>query len=164
MGKNIKKRIKLIDEQELQLRKGKEKSRCECPHTDRGELDVVPNGKGPLQYKCKSCTKDINFKKIPENTEVRDGNNNEVRDVKVTVGLFDACDTIDNAIDTIKITLDLQNEKDKELLGELAVLQYRIRNQVTKLYGKALKKNQTDRKKNRSDYNDSSWSKPQMTR
>lgn len=157
MGNKIKKRSKLIGDQRLQLMKGEEHNKCECPHTDHGELNVVPvNGKGPLHYKCKDCQKDINFTKIPENSEIRDG--------KVVVGIYDACDTIDNAIDTIKITLDLQNDKDKGLLSELAELQYRVRNQVPKFYGKALTKNNGNRKKNRSDYNDSSWSKPQMTR
>ena len=157
MGRDIKKRRKLIDDQELQLRRGKEKNKCDCPHTKHGELDVIPtkNG-GPLQYVCHACTKEINFAKIPERSETRDG--------KIVIGLADACETVDNAIDTIKITLDLNNEKDKKMLDELSGIQYRVRNQITKLYGKALSKNGSNRKKNNNNYQDSSWNKPQMNR
>lgn len=150
MNKNIKKRRKLINEQKLQLDKSNEKNKCDCPHTVHGDIDCVPSNnrrQGHLDYICKSCNKDLNFNKIPEAT------------------LREACTTVDNAIDTIKISLDLSNEKDAEVLEKLAECQYRIRNQIVQLYGKSLQKQGTGRRKNRNDRDvDSSWTKPEVGR
>lgn len=169
MGKDIRKRGKLIAEQELKLNRGKEKNKCECSHTSHGELDVIPaKNKGKLTYICRSCQKEIDFTKIPEKTEVdNDGKvrvNANGQEIRLAIGLSDACNTVDRAIDTIKITLDLHNEKDKEMLDELAVIQYRVRNQITQLYGKSLSKSNGGNRKKRNDDNDSMWSKPQMNR
>ena len=135
MQKNIKKRRKLINEQRLQLDKSQEKNKCDCPHTTRGDIDAVPSNnrrQGQLDYVCKSCQKDLNFNKIPENV------------------LKESCTNVDNAIDTIKISLDLSNEKDQEILEKLAEVQYRIRNQIVPLYGKSLQKQGTGRRRNRN--------------
>lgn len=168
MGKDIKKRRKLIDDQELQLRKGKEKNKCECLHTRHGELNVVPSkNKRPdhLEYICNDCRKEIVFNKIPERTVVTDEHGNVLNNVKVTIGLVDACNAIDAAVDTIKITLDTQNDKDKKIGEELALYQYRTRNQISQLYGKALQKQGGNRgNKKQNNYNESSWNKPQMNR
>lgn len=149
MAKNVKKRRALITEQRSALSKMDEKNKCGCSHTKRGDIDVVPaqnRSQGQLLYICKECDKDLDFTKIPEAT------------------LRESCNNVDRAIDTIKISLDLNNPHDQEILEELAKVQYRIRNQIVPLYGKALSKQGTNKRRNRDNSGSGVWMPPAADR
>lgn len=124
---NVKKNIEAIDRQENELEKNREMLMSSCVHKDRhNELDVVkkknptPNG---AQHMCRCCKKDLNFKKI---------SNDE---------MSQAIHIIDNAIDIIKLTLDLNREDDLKILKRYSKIQYRIRTEIAKLLQAAYNKN-----------------------
>lgn len=149
IAKNVKKKKSIIREQRQQLEKLDEQTICSCPHTERGDLNVTParnRSQGQLLYICKGCEKEVDFTKIPEDE------------------LRKACNTIDRACDTIKISLDMQNPHDQELLKEIAKTQYRVRNQIATLYGKSLSKQGTNRRRNRENRGGGMWMQPAADR
>lgn len=148
-NRNIKKQLEVVDKQERSLKILREEAKCVCchKHLQSGDLDIVPaqnRAPGELKYLCKKCRKDLDLKKIPE-TE-----------------LTDACNTIDRAIDVIKLSLDPQKEDDAKILKRVSKVQFRVRNEIPKMYAASLQKNKTGGRRgngNRSS-DDSSWAKP----
>ena len=143
---NVKKTRNEISSQKGKLDKLNEQNMCRCPHTKRGDINVTParnRSQGQLLYICKECEKDVDLTKIPE------------------ADLRNACSLVDRAIDTIKISLDMQNPHDQEILKDLAKVQYHVRNHIVPLYGKALSKQGTNRRNDhRSDGGNGVWMPP----
>lgn len=147
--KNIKKETELVDKQEKQLKAVREHLKAQCSHTKNGEPDIVPSSDrepGQLKYICRRCRKELNLRKI-DDEEIRK-----------------AVNIIDNVIDTIKITLNLDREDEKKILKRLSKTQYRLRNEIIALYGASLKRNRSGSGKRSSVGNDSVWGKPQIDR
>jgi len=150
---NPKKRKGAIREQERNLHKLNEKNMCDCTHTKpkTGDLDIIPardRQHGELKYVCNECEKDLYLDPIPEDD------------------LRFACDVIDRACDTIKISLDLSKESEQKMRDNVSETQYRVRNEIIKMYGAALKSNNKSRgngSRGRSGGN-SSWAKPEVHR
>ena len=147
MELNTKKQIDAINKQENSLKALREQAKARCPHTKRGDLDIVPahNRKpGDLTYVCRCCQKDLDLKKISEQD------------------LRDACDTIDRAIDVIKISLNLESDDDRQKLKRLSKVQFRVRNELVRSYGEALKGKNKGRRGNRGKGGNggSAWQRP----
>ena len=143
----IKKQMDAINKQERDLRNVREVMMCDCCHTRSGDLNIVPKQNrqnGELLYLCKECTKDLNLKKIEEN---------EARS---------AIDIVDRMCDVIKISLDTSREDEAKMAKKLSKVQYRVRNDLLKLYSASLKKNRNGGRNNRRDGgNDGGvWNKP----
>lgn len=147
MANSIKKQMDAIDRQEKDLRNVREVIKSECSHTKNGDLDIVPKQNrqnGELKYICRKCKKELDLKKIDEDT------------------LTNACDIIDRAIDVIKLSLDTNREDEEKILRKMAKTQYRVRNDIKKFYAASLKKNRNGSgKNNRNDTNSGgAWNKP----
>ena len=147
--RNIKKQLEVVDKQERSLKVIREEMMCDCDHKHRqsGDIDIVPaqnRSPGELKYKCRRCRKDLDLKKISEQD------------------LRDACVTIDKAIDVIKLSLDPQREDDAKILKRVSKVQYRVRNDISKLYAASLQKNKTGGRRGNKNRNsdDSAWAKP----
>lgn len=147
--RNIKKQLEVVAKQERSLRVVREEMMCDCDHKHRqsGDIDIVPaqnRAPGELKYKCKRCQKDLDLKKIQEQE------------------LKDACNTIDRAIDVIKMSLDPQREDDAKILKRVSKVQFRVRNDIPKMYAASLQKNKTGgrRGNGRRSSEESSWAKP----
>lgn len=144
---NIKKSVEAIDKQERNLKTLREQAKSQCNHTKNGDLDIVPANnrqQGELKYICRKCQKTLDFSKIPEDE------------------LRGACDCVDRAIDVIKLQLDPSKEADAEILKRVSKVQYRVRNDIIKLYAASLKKNRGNNKNSSNYNNDSSWNKPNI--
>lgn len=148
MELNTKKTIDAITKQEHSLKALREQTKARCPHTKRGDLDIVPahNRKpGDLTYLCRCCQKDLDLKKIPEDE------------------LRAACDTVDRAIDVIKISLNLESDEDRQILKRMSKVQFRVRNELVRAYGKALEGKNKGRRGNRGkggNNGGSAWQRP----
>lgn len=149
--KNIKKETEAVDKQEKQLALLREHLKARCSHTKNGEPDIVPSANkepGQLNYICRRCRKELSLKKLTD------------EEIKNAVGV------IDRAIDTIKLTLNLEREDEQKILKKVAKTQYRLRNEVLALYGASLKRNRNGGGKQRpqNNNNTSGWGKPQIDR
>lgn len=125
-GLNIKKQAAAIRNQQDKLAKMADALKSKCTHTVRGDLDIVPDQSfksGSLHFICRQCQKRLDLNKIQEDE------------------LKKACDVIDRAIDTIKITIDPNREDDFKILRKMARVQHRVRTIVVPYYNAALKKN-----------------------
>ena len=148
---NIKKQVDLIEKQQTQMKTMLEQVKSKCIHKKGGDLDIVPahnRQNGELKYICRKCKKEINLKKISDDE------------------LRASCDCVDRAIDVIKLQLDPANRpEDEAILKRCAKTQYRVRNEIMKLYAASLKKNNKGKgnRNNTNDY-DSSWNKPVVNR
>lgn len=147
--RNIKKQLEVVEKQEKDLRNLRETFMCECDHKHRqsGDIDIVPiknKQQGQLKYICKRCKKNLDLRKISEQE------------------LHSACDTLDRAIDIIKMSLDPQREEDAKILKRVAKTQYRVRNEIEKMYTASLQRNNNGgrRGNNRRSSEDSAWAKP----
>ena len=145
-GKNIKKQVDAIDQQENSLKIIREKMKTSCCHNDKhGDPNVVPkkNSKqGDLKYLCKECRKDLCFKKIEEN------------DMNAAIEL------LDRACDIIKLSLDLTREKDQAIHKKISKVQFILRNEIMKYYAAVIKKNKKDNKQKRNNNERSMWGNP----
>lgn len=147
---NIKKQVEAIDKQDQSLKVMREQMKSRCPHTDKnGDLDIMPKQNrqsGELTYICKRCKKELDLKKIAEQD------------------LQNACNLIDRACDVIKLSLDTQRDGDQEILKRVGKVQYRVRNEIMKLYGASLKKNKNGGRGNRRNNNNenSAWGNPMI--
>lgn len=142
---NIKKSVEAIEKQERNMKTLLEQAKSQCNHTKNGDLDIVPANnrqQGELKYICRKCKKTLDLRKIPEDE------------------LRGSCDCIDRAIDVVKLQLDPNKEADAEILKRVAKVQYRVRNDIIKLYAASLKKNRGNNKNSSNYNNDSSWNKP----
>lgn len=124
-----------------------EKNQCDCVHTRKGELEIRPSEKkrdGQLLYVCRLCEKDLCLNKISEPE------------------LDNAIQIIDRAIDTIKMNLNLEKQRDVAIAERMAECQYRVRNNVKKAYLATLKNTRNGERgngKHNSEDRDSSWGK-----
>ncbi len=139
---NIRKAMDEIAQSERKLSETRKRHQCFCPHTKKGNLELVrtndPNG----LHICKMCQKKIGFRKIEEDE------------------LMKAIDVVDRVIDYIKITLDTEDDKDAALLEKLGKAQYRVCHMLPTYYRNA-RKSSSKRKKNRysSEGGQSNWGK-----
>ena len=132
MANKIRKDMEAIDKQEKSLRKFREKKQCDCMHKDADGPSLIKSkeqGAKPLDYKCINCRKMVDLERIPQEK------------------LKDACDTVDKAIDIIKLSCSPKDAADKELVEKLGKVQYRIRNLIPEAYKTALKANSKRGKK-----------------
>lgn len=140
------KRRKALEQQGDKILRLKEQNKCDCTHTKKnGMLDLFRSSKtvpGEINYTCRACDKELNLKKIPEDT------------------LQSACKTIDNACDIIKMSLNHDRDEDQKIREEVSDLQYRVRNNLARWYGAALKKNSGGKTNTRNS--NSTISKPRV--
>lgn len=123
---NIKKQVQAIQKQQKKLAEMADALKSKCTHTVRGDLDIVPDKsykQGSLHFICRQCQKKLDLSRIQDDK------------------LQEACDIIDRAIDTIKITIDPNREDDYKILKRMARTQHRVRTTVIPYYNAALKKN-----------------------
>ena len=142
------KKRKLLETQRGEISKLTEKNMCDCDHTKKnGDPDLFQSNNrkpGEIKYICRACDKEINLKRIPDDT------------------LKEACKTIENACDLIKLSLNLEREADQKIQEKVSVLQYRVRNNLEKWYGAALSRNKGGNRNNRNQNSNSSISKPRV--
>lgn len=144
------KRKGALREQERNLRKLDERNVCDCTHTKpkTGDLSITPaRSQGKLRYICNECDKDLNLNPINEDA------------------LRQACDIIDNAIDAIKITLDMSKEPEQKIHKHVSETQFRVRNEICEMYKSAQKANNRNRGQGnggRRDNSSSSWAKAEI--
>ena len=142
---NIKKQVETINKQEKGLRLLREKAKTRCTHTRKGELDIVPakdRKQGELKYICCKCGKELYLNKIDEQT------------------LRGACTVVDNSCDVIKLSLDPDRDEDAQVLKNVAKTQYRVRNEILKLYAAALAKNKKGGKRRGNNQQGSGFNRP----
>lgn len=145
------KRKGALREQERNLSKLDERNMCDCTHTKpkTGDLSITPSrNQGKLHYICNECDKDLNLNPISDDD------------------LRHACNVIDNAIDAIKITLDLTKEAEEKMHRHVSEVQFRIRNEIFEMYKSAQKANNRNRGQGngRRDNASSSWAKAEIRR
>lgn len=138
--KSVKKRGQILKDVKRKLTKQEEMNLCNCLHTRKGDVDIVPinNGDG-LTYRCRICGKVIKANKINKETRVST-NPNDASDKKVQVGYDDVINKIDSMCDVIKMNLNEETRKDEKMADQLAEFQFRARNQIVPLYEACLKK------------------------
>jgi len=139
---NTGKRNKMLNSVAQELSKSREKNMCDCCHTRKGDLNLVKakdrSAPGDLRYICRACEKKINLNKLPERTTVTESGDGKY---SVQLGYLDVIEAADNMLDVIKMSLNLENEKEQKIANHMAEAQYRIRNNIPKLYKAALLKN-----------------------
>lgn len=149
---NTKKELENIQRNRRALGKSEELLKTQCTHTKHGQLTITPTGNnsqkgGTNTYICKQCGKDVLISMITDQ---------EIRR---------ACEIIDIACDTVKITLDRSREDDDDIFKKVSKLQFRVRNEIIDFYNAAAKRNRKgggNGKGNRDNNNSSSgtWSRP----
>lgn len=165
--RNTGKRKKMLDDINSELSKNYEKNQCDCLHTRKGELNIVPSQKrkfeGQLCYLCKSCAKELTLNQVPQKTTVK-VNPQDPNDYKVIVGYEDAIAQLDSMCDVIKMSLNIEKPKDARIAERISETQYRIRNNIAKLYQASLSKNRSGGQSdnNQRSSRDSAWGNPQV--
>jgi hypothetical protein len=151
-GNSIKKQTEEMLKARKKMDRVAEQFKADCSHVSNGEPAFIPSNEprreGELAYVCKNCHKRIVISKISEEDITK------------------ACDIIDRAIDTIKITANPNSEDTEKLLERLSKVQFRVRNEIVPAYMASLKKNTIGRRNdNRSvDESNSAWGKPVINR
>lgn len=138
---------KLLNANEKSMKRAKLQMQCACPHRDgNGAISLnSPQGGGggkkskftnaPL-YTCRSCYREIDVSPIQEDEFNR------------------AKDVIDRVLDIAKIRLDVKTDRDRELLTQIASLQFQLDDLVPNLYGAIVKNGKGKNKQKRSQYAD----------
>ncbi len=151
MAETIKRQVDAIDKQMTKLAKMKKQLQAKCTHTVRGDLDIAPDRnykEGSLHFICRQCQKTLDLTRLQDEE------------------LEKACNTVDRAIDTIKIALDPNREDDYETLKKMARTQHRVRTMVKPYYDATLKRNAragrrgNNRRNGRRGGNSSIWDSP----
>lgn len=168
-ARNTGKRKKMLDNIHSELNKNYEKNQCDCLHTRKGELNIVPSqrrkSEGQLCYVCKLCAKELTLNQVPQKTTVKTNPQNP-EDYKVIVGYEDAVSQLDSMCDVIKMSLNMEKPKDARIAERISETQYRIRNNIVRLYQASLNKNKTGNQGNgngrQRSSKDSAWGQPQV--
>lgn len=169
-NRSIGKKMKVLKGIQSDWKKQNEKLRCDCLHTRKGELDIKPStrrrGEGQLCYVCRQCEKELSLNMVPQKTTVKMNPQNP-NDYKVIVGYEDAVAQLDSMCDIIKMSLNVEREKDAKIATRISEAQYRIRNNIIPLYQASLNKTKQNgqggnnpRSKN---VRDQSWGKAEVS-
>ena len=162
--KNTGKRNKVLAEVGRELAKNKEKNMCDCCHTRRGEVNVVKSkdrkSAGDLRYLCRACEKKLNLNRLPAKTTVRQ---NPDGTYDVSIGYMDALEAVDSMIDAIKMSLNLEKEREVKIANHMAETQYRVRNNIPKLYEAVTNKNSNRGNNDRDEDRHQGWGKAEIT-
>jgi hypothetical protein len=145
--RNPGKRRKMLDSIHNEWKKNVEKNMCDCLHTHKGDLNIVPSPKkknGLLIYTCRACTKELHLNVIDEADQDQ------------------ALNIVDRMCDIIKMSLDQEKPKDQKIAEKISETQFRVRNQLKSYYAAALQKNGSggrNKKNNNRRDQDSTWEK-----
>lgn len=156
----IQKREKILEKMEESVKKNRIRNQCECLHTRKGDPDIIKanNAKnGELLYVCKQCEKEIRINRVPETTYVDEHSG------KVVIGYRDAVKALDSMCDIIKMSLNLEKEKDEKLHDVMAEFQYRLRKDIVGLYKASLQNGGADQnngRKKEKGHDRNNWNSP----
>lgn len=138
---------KLLRANERSMVRARLQMQCACVHKDaNGAISLNspqggPNGRkskitGAPLYVCRECYREIDVSPISQSD------------------LDTALDTINRVIDISKIRLDVKTDRDRELLSQIANLQFENNDLIPNLYNVIVKTGNKGKKKQRSQYAD----------
>jgi len=153
-----------LDLTQRQLDLMHERNKCNCLHTRKGDVDLIPlNGKrtgGAVKMLCVVCGKEVQVNQIPKETTVKSyGENHQ----SVIVGRQDAINAVDAMLDIIKIGIDekSKSKKEEDLLKTIADTQMFLRTRLLNMYEGSLREgNKTGKKKRQRREEPSSFNTP----
>ena len=113
---------------------------CKCPHRDMNGAFALnpPQGNNPKKnpftgkalYRCRQCEKELDISQIPQEDYQK------------------ALDTIDRILDIGKMHMDLNSERDRDLLELVSKMQYQIQSTIPDLYKAICNGNKRKKKPN----------------
>lgn len=146
----IKSDVKALSRAQKKIQASQDEAKCRCCHQNRGIPSLrITTQNGDKIAMCTQCLKnDINLSLQPCRAEN-------------ISKLNDAISYLDTTIDTVKMTLNLDNPEDVDILSALAKCQFFLRNNMTDLVKGVSRRNDRARKQNNGgNREDNSWGKP----
>jgi len=144
--KQVKKRIHELRQIRRETDVWQIRTECECVHTRKNDLDVIPV-KDPrdkrgfnVVVRCRNCNRILILDKLPRNTKVTVNPNNP-DDTKVSIGYHDVIEGIERMCDTIKISLIMDDPKDRKLAKNLSEFMFFALTKLEKAYEKSFDMN-----------------------